>query len=147
MEAMNQSGQPRSSRKGGPMQPAPLTCGGLALEEVTCRGWGTHLQYSLPGVPQTFLIPHPPTYTVQTHQQRTGDQCWTEKISVNGQCACVEPFDFFAIFIVSLVTRVSTSFQGSAGLGSRKLETRLTIHIASQPVSRLYSKMILHSLT
>ena len=28
------------------MQPAPLTSGGLALEEVTCRGWGPHLQYS-----------------------------------------------------------------------------------------------------
>ena len=29
------------------MQPAPLTSGGLALEEFTCRGWGPHLQYSL----------------------------------------------------------------------------------------------------
>ena len=28
------------------MQPAPLTSGGLALEEITCRGWGPHLQYS-----------------------------------------------------------------------------------------------------
>ena len=40
MEAMNQSGQPRNSGKRGPMQPAPLTGGGLALEEVTCRGVG-----------------------------------------------------------------------------------------------------------
>ena len=24
------------------MWPAPLTSGGLALEEVTCRGWGPH---------------------------------------------------------------------------------------------------------
>ena len=40
MEAMNQSGQPRKSGKRGPMQPAPLTSGGLALEEITCRGWG-----------------------------------------------------------------------------------------------------------
>ena len=47
MEAMNQSGQPRNSGKRGPMWPAPLTSGGLALEEVTCRGWGPHLQYSL----------------------------------------------------------------------------------------------------
>ena len=46
MEAMNQSGQPRKSGKRGPMQPAPLTSGGLALEEITCRGWGPHLQYS-----------------------------------------------------------------------------------------------------
>ena len=37
MEAMNQSGQPRNSGKRGPMWPAPLTSGGLALEEVTCR--------------------------------------------------------------------------------------------------------------
>ena len=36
---MNQSGQPRKSGKRGPMQPAPLTSGGLALEEITCRGW------------------------------------------------------------------------------------------------------------
>ena len=40
MQAMNQSGQPRKSRKRGPMQPAPLTSGGLALEEITCRGVG-----------------------------------------------------------------------------------------------------------
>ena len=40
MEAMNQSGQPRKSGKRGPMQPAPLTSGGLTLEEVTFRGWG-----------------------------------------------------------------------------------------------------------
>ena len=46
MEAMNQSGQPRKSGKRGPMQPAPLTSGGLTLEEVNCRGWGPHLQYS-----------------------------------------------------------------------------------------------------
>ena len=46
MKAMNQSGQPRDSGKRGPMWPAPLTSGGLALEEVTCRGWGPHLQYS-----------------------------------------------------------------------------------------------------
>ena len=46
MEAMNQGGQPRKSGKRGPMQPAPLTSGGLALEEITCRGWGPHLQYS-----------------------------------------------------------------------------------------------------
>ena len=46
MEAMNQSGQPRNSGKRGPMWPAPLTSGGLALEEVTCRGWGPHLQHS-----------------------------------------------------------------------------------------------------
>ena len=46
MEAMNQSGQPRNSGKRGPMWPAPLTSGGLTLEEVTCRGWGPHLQYS-----------------------------------------------------------------------------------------------------
>ena len=43
MEAMNQSGQPRNSRRRGPMQPVPLT---LDLEEITCRGWGPHLQYS-----------------------------------------------------------------------------------------------------
>ena len=43
---MNQSGQPWKSEKRGPMQPAPLTSGGLALEEITCRGWGPHLQYS-----------------------------------------------------------------------------------------------------
>ena len=46
MEAMIQSGQPRKSGKRGPMQPAPLTSGGLALEEITCREWGPHLQYS-----------------------------------------------------------------------------------------------------
>ena len=46
MEAMNQSGQPRKSGKRGPMQPAPLTSGGLTLEEITCRGWSPHLQYS-----------------------------------------------------------------------------------------------------
>ena len=46
MEAMHQSGQPRKSGKRGPMQPAPLTSGGLTLEEITCRGWGPHLQYS-----------------------------------------------------------------------------------------------------
>ena len=46
MEVMNQSGQPWKSGKGRPMWPAPLTSGGLALEEVTCRGWGPHLQYS-----------------------------------------------------------------------------------------------------
>ena len=46
MEAMNQSGQPRKSGKRGPMQPAPLTSRGLALEEITCRRWGPHLQYS-----------------------------------------------------------------------------------------------------
>ena len=46
MEAINQSGQPRNSGKRGPMWPAPLTSGGLALEEITCRGWGPHLQYS-----------------------------------------------------------------------------------------------------
>ena len=39
----------RNSGKRGPMRPAPLTSGGLALEEITCRGWGPHLQY-------TFLI-------------------------------------------------------------------------------------------
>ena len=43
MEAMNQNGQPWNSGKRGPMWPAPLTSGGLALEEVTCRGWGPHL--------------------------------------------------------------------------------------------------------
>ena len=43
MEAMNQSGQPRKSGKRGPMQPAPLTSGGLTLEEITCREWGPHL--------------------------------------------------------------------------------------------------------
>ena len=46
MEAMNQSGQPRESGKRGPMQPTSLTIGGLTLEEITCRGWGPHLQYS-----------------------------------------------------------------------------------------------------
>ena len=46
MEAMNQSGQPRNSGKRGPMQPAPLTSGGPALEETTSRGWGPHLQHS-----------------------------------------------------------------------------------------------------
>ena len=46
MEAMNQSGRPRKSGTRGPMQPAPLTSGGLALEEITCGGWGPHLQYS-----------------------------------------------------------------------------------------------------
>ena len=46
MEAMNQSGRPRKSERRGPMQPAPLTSGGPALEEITCRGWGPHLQYS-----------------------------------------------------------------------------------------------------
>ena len=46
MEAMNQSGQPQKSGERGPMQPAPLTSGGLALEEITCGGWGPHLQYS-----------------------------------------------------------------------------------------------------
>ena len=46
MEVMNQSGQPRKSGKRRPMWPAPLTSGGLALEEITCRGWGPHLQYS-----------------------------------------------------------------------------------------------------
>ena len=46
MEAINQSGQPRNSGKTGPMWPAPLTSGSLALEEITCRGWGPHLQYS-----------------------------------------------------------------------------------------------------
>ena len=46
MEGMNQSGQPRNSGKRGPMWPAPLTSGCLTLEEVTCRGWGPHLQYS-----------------------------------------------------------------------------------------------------
>ena len=46
MEVMNQSGQPRKSGKRRPMWPAPLTSGGLALEKVTCRGWGPHLQYS-----------------------------------------------------------------------------------------------------
>ena len=45
-EAMNQSGQPRNSWKRGPVWPSPLTSGGLPLEEVTCRGWGPHLQYS-----------------------------------------------------------------------------------------------------
>ena len=44
--AMNQSGQPWNSGKRGPMRPAPLTSGGLTLEEITCRGWGPHLQYS-----------------------------------------------------------------------------------------------------
>ena len=44
--AMNQSSQLRNSGKKGPMQPAPLTSGGLALQEITCRGWGPHLQYS-----------------------------------------------------------------------------------------------------
>ena len=43
---MNQSGQLRNSGKRGKMWPTPLTSGGLALEEVTCRGWGPHLQYS-----------------------------------------------------------------------------------------------------
>ena len=38
MEAMNQSGQPQNSGKRGPMWPAPLTNGGLTLEEDTCRG-------------------------------------------------------------------------------------------------------------
>ena len=33
-------------RERGPMQPAPLTSEGPALEEITCRGWGPHLQYS-----------------------------------------------------------------------------------------------------
>ena len=37
MEAMNQSGQPRKSKKRGSMQPARLTSRGLALEEITCR--------------------------------------------------------------------------------------------------------------
>ena len=46
MEVMNQSGQPRKSGRGRPMWPAPLTSGGLTLEEITCRGWGPHLQYS-----------------------------------------------------------------------------------------------------
>ena len=46
MEAMNQSGQPRNSGRRGPMRPPPLTSGGLTLEEITCRGWGPHLQYS-----------------------------------------------------------------------------------------------------
>ena len=46
MEVMNQSGQPQKSGKRRPMWPAPLTSGGLALEKVTCRGWGPHLQYS-----------------------------------------------------------------------------------------------------
>ena len=46
MEVMNQSGQPRKSGKRRPMWPAPLTSGGLTLEEITCRGWGPHLQYS-----------------------------------------------------------------------------------------------------
>ena len=33
-------------QKRGPMQPVPLTSGGITLEEITCRGWGPHLQYS-----------------------------------------------------------------------------------------------------
>ena len=46
MEVMNESGRPRKSGRGRPMWPAPLTSGGLTLEEITCRGWGPHLQYS-----------------------------------------------------------------------------------------------------
>ena len=42
--------------------------------------------------------------------------------------------------------KVSTSLQSSALPGFKKLKTRLTIGMASQPVSRLCSKMILHSL-
>ena len=44
MEAMSQSGRPRKS--GEAMQPAPLTSGGLALGEITCRGWAH--TYSIP---------------------------------------------------------------------------------------------------
>ena len=36
---------------------APLTSGGLALEEITCRGWGPHLQYSFFCGASTNLAP------------------------------------------------------------------------------------------
>ena len=54
MEAMNQSGQRWESRKRGPMQPTPLTSGGLALEEITCRVGPT---------PTVFLLDQAPTYS------------------------------------------------------------------------------------
>ena len=42
------------------MRPAPLTSGGLALEEITCRGCGPHLQYSflikLASLPGNFFF-------------------------------------------------------------------------------------------
>ena len=93
MEAINRSGRPRNSGGRGPMWPAPLTSGGLALEEITCRGWGPRLQYSfliklaslsfliklasLSGKyggdeqgPQASSLPHPPSYAVDTYQLR-----------------------------------------------------------------------------
>ena len=109
MEAINQSGQPRNSGKRGPMQPAPLTSGGLALEEVTCRGWGPHLQYSfliklasLSGKcrgPQSSPICHPPTFACDPYNNipviRTGRQ--TESFKTTSARASNRSFPFLIV--------------------------------------------------
>ena len=46
--------------------------------------WGPRLSILCPvpsGEPQTWPIPHPPTYAVQTCQQHPNDQRWTAKLS------------------------------------------------------------------
>ena len=93
MEAINQSGQPRNSGKRGPMWPAPLTSGGLALEEITCRGWGPHLQYSflikLASLSGKYATSPNHAYlkkilgTVETYQLRPSERSWTAKSMEN----------------------------------------------------------------
>ena len=52
--------------------------------------------YTRPTFPQ-----HPPTYTVQTHQQRPSDQRWTAKLShLKPLLRLCRTLNFFAIFIV-----------------------------------------------
>ena len=66
MEAMSRSGRPQNSGGRGPMWPAPLASGGLALGEVTCGGWGPHLQYSF-FVKLASPLSHPPTFACDTY--------------------------------------------------------------------------------
>ena len=89
MEAMNQSGQPRNSGKRGPMRPAPLTSGGLTLEEITCRGWGPHLQYSflIKLASQNFKVSQIETRGPKGHILDTGIMCFRAiRVGTRGPC-------------------------------------------------------------
>ena len=109
MEVMNQSGQPRKSGKRRPMLPAPLTSGGLTLEEITCRGWGPHLQYSfliklasLSGKYRVSvkirILVYPPIYTLDTSNRATvSDHGREHRVRGSAICACAEVIPTFTL--------------------------------------------------
>ena len=106
---------------GGPMQPAPLASGGLALGEVACGGWGPHLQYSfliklasLSGEWEDIVSPtrgfaHQPIYSVDPYQHATViDHGREHRVRASDYCACAAVIPTFTMNGVNQVMLAGT---------------------------------------